>query len=76
LRDERPLLLRQRGEEVEDERVNVGAELGDELGTRWTIKPEMKCTSRESRSSLETITGPPSFRAALMAAASSLVPSP
>jgi hypothetical protein len=30
LRDERSLLLRQRGEQVEDERVNVGAELGDD----------------------------------------------
>jgi hypothetical protein len=38
-------------------------------GTLWAISPEMKCTSRLSRSSLDTITGPPAFFAALMAAA-------
>ena len=39
-------------------------------GTRCAIRPEMKCTSRDSRSSLETDHRAPSLRAALMAAAS------
>jgi hypothetical protein len=52
---------------MEDEGVNVGAKLRDD--ERHAVDHQMKCTSRESRSSLDTITGPPSFRAALMAAA-------
>jgi hypothetical protein len=39
-------------------------------GTLWTIRPLMKFTSRDSRSSLATTTGPLILRAALIAAAS------
>ena len=38
-------------------------------GTRCYIRPLMKCTSRLSRSSLETTIGHLAFRAALIAAA-------
>ena len=55
---------------MQDERIGIGAKLGDDESTLCVINPEMKCTSRESRSSLQTMTGPFSFRAALIAAAS------
>src|SRR4051812_23937593 len=38
-------------------------------GTRWAIRPEMKATSRDSRSSFETITGHLAARAAASAVA-------
>jgi hypothetical protein len=50
---------------------SVSAPSSDTMnGTLCAISPEMKCTSRDSRSSLDTMTGPPAFFAALIAAAS------
>lgn len=49
--------LGQGGVEMQHERIGVGSEFGHDKGTRWAIKPEMKATSRESRSSLATTTG-------------------
>jgi hypothetical protein len=41
--DERALLLGQRGEQVQDERVDVGAKLRDQgKGTLWAMSLEMK----------------------------------
>jgi hypothetical protein len=42
---------------VQHERVCILAELRDDKGARCAISPGMKATSRESRSSLATITG-------------------
>jgi hypothetical protein len=63
---------------VQHEGIHIRAQFGDDEGTRCTIKPLMKCTSRLSRSSLAIMTGAalalpplPSLRAVFMAAASS-----
>jgi hypothetical protein len=65
-----PLLLRQRGEQVEDEGVNFDAKLrNDERhAVDHQARNQMHVTGEPVE--LSTITGPPSFRAALIAEAS------
>jgi hypothetical protein len=56
LRYQRALLLGEGGEQVQHERVGVGAELRDDEGHALRHEAEMNATSRDSRSSLATMT--------------------
>jgi hypothetical protein len=64
LRDQAALLLDQRRVEMQHERVGVRAKLGHDERHALAIRPEMKATSRNRRSSFETITGHLAVRAA------------
>ena len=66
---ETPPSRRQRGIDVEEEWIGVGAQLGhDEWDLRPSSGPRCKWTSRLSRSSLATITGALALRACSIAA--------
>ncbi len=56
LRDQCALFLSQRAVKVQDERFDVRTSSATTNGTRCAIRPEMKCTSRERRSSFDTMT--------------------
>jgi hypothetical protein len=55
---------------MEHERIGIGAQFRHDEGTRCAMSPDMKATSRESRSSLATMIGHLRLRAAASAAAS------
>jgi hypothetical protein len=72
LRNYRPLYLRQRGIEVQRERIDVRPQLSDHgrHALCSAISPEMKCTSRDSRSSFAPTTAACAFLACARASRS------
>ena len=60
LADHRALFLRKGGMDVQHEGVTLRPSCVTMNGTRLLMRPEMKCTSRDSRSSLDTTMWAPS----------------